>query len=123
MIVWHNPGSRPELQVPGEDNIAAWRAKTITDKQWQDYTRLAWDISPSLAVYLPVRLKNSDAIINEVRHQVSQNPVVVSHIPEALQYVVTTDAILIDNPKLVHMLTWARVSPVQVTFIERKKSK
>lgn len=55
LVVWYNPSLRPELQIPGEDNIAAWRAKTTNDKQWQDYTRLAWDISPALAVYLPMR--------------------------------------------------------------------
>lgn len=57
LIVWHNPTLRPELQMPGEENVAFWRAKTISDKQWHDYTRLAWDISPSLAVYLPTRLE------------------------------------------------------------------
>lgn len=41
--------------MPGEDTLAAWRSKNITDKQWQDYTRLAWDISPVLAVFLPER--------------------------------------------------------------------
>lgn len=57
LIVWHNPTLRPELQMPGEENVAFWRAKTISDKQWHDYTRLAWDISPSLAVYLPTRFE------------------------------------------------------------------
>ncbi|KAK4878018.1 hypothetical protein RN001_010524 [Aquatica leii] len=113
LVVWHNPSSRPELQIPGEGNIAAWRAKTITDKQWQEYTRLAWDISPVLAVYLPVRLKNMEAIINEVKHQIMQKPIAVSHVPEALQYLASTDTILNDNPKLVQMLTWSTVSPVQ----------
>ncbi|KAF5285106.1 hypothetical protein FQA39_LY16795 [Lamprigera yunnana] len=113
LVVWHNPSSRPELQVTGEGNIAAWRAKTNTDRQWQDYTRLAWDISPVLAVYLPVRLKSTDAIINELKHQIVQKPVAVSHVPEALQYIATTDLILNDNPKLTHVLTWSRVSPVQ----------
>lgn len=55
LIAWHNPNSRTEWLIPGEDNIASWRAKTITEKQWHDYTRLAWDISPVLAVYLPTR--------------------------------------------------------------------
>lgn len=53
--VWHNPTGKAELLIPGEENIAAWRGKPITDKQWQDFTRLAWDISPVLAVYLPCR--------------------------------------------------------------------
>ncbi|KAF5285205.1 hypothetical protein FQR65_LT13320 [Abscondita terminalis] len=113
LVVWHNPSSRPEMQIPGEGNIAAWRAKTITEKQWQDYTRLAWDISPVLAVYLPGRLKNMDAIKNEVKHQVMLKPIAVSQVPEALQYLASTDTILNDNPKLVQILTWSRVSPVQ----------
>lgn len=55
LVVWHNPTFRSELQIPGEGNIASWKAKTVTEKQWRDYTRLAWDISPVLAVYLPNR--------------------------------------------------------------------
>ncbi|CAH1104235.1 unnamed protein product [Psylliodes chrysocephalus] len=113
LIVWHNPTLRPELQMPGEENVAFWRAKTISDKQWHDYTRLAWDISPSLAVYLPTRFKLNDAIISEIKNLVQMNPHAVSKIPEALQYLVTTEAILNDSPKLVNMLTWARVSPIQ----------
>ena len=55
LTVWYNPSFKPELIVAGEDNLSMWRAKTMTDKQWTDYTRLAWDISPVLAVYLPER--------------------------------------------------------------------
>lgn len=47
--------SRPDLSIPGEGNIASWKAKPVTEKQWKDYTRLAWEISPVLAVYLPTR--------------------------------------------------------------------
>ncbi|KAJ8972794.1 hypothetical protein NQ314_000030 [Rhamnusium bicolor] len=113
LVVWHNPTFRPELIIPGEENIASWRAKTITDKQWHDYTRLAWDISPVLAVYLPNRFKINEAIISEIKSQVQINPTCVSHVPEALQYLATTEAILSDSTKLGHMLTWARVSPIQ----------
>ena len=35
------------------------------------------------------------------------------HIPEALQYLVTTETLLNDVPELVYMLTWERVSPIQ----------
>ncbi|KAK9746290.1 PI4-kinase N-terminal region [Popillia japonica] len=121
LIVWHNPTSRAEYVVPGEDNLAAWRAKAITEKQWRDYTRLAWDISPVLAIYLPERLKAHDAIINEIKHQVLLNPISVAKIPDALQYLATTDNILSDNPKLVHMLTWARLTPIQaLAFFSRQ---
>lgn len=123
LVVWHNPSARPELQVAGEETIAVWRAKTITDKQWHEYTRLAWDIAPVLAVHLPSRFRMNEAIVSEITHQVHQNPVAVAHVPDALQYLATTDAILGDSTKLVHMLTWARVSPVQVRGFQRKVEK
>ncbi|KAK0074484.1 hypothetical protein PV325_008278, partial [Microctonus aethiopoides] len=112
LLAWYNPGSRPELVISGEAAIAEWRAKSINER-WRDYTRLAWDISPVLAVYLPIRLKNSDTIIKEVCRLVRLKPIPVIHVPEALQYLVTTDSLLIDAPELVYMLTWARVSPIQ----------
>ncbi|XP_023247195.1 phosphatidylinositol 4-kinase alpha isoform X2 [Copidosoma floridanum] len=112
LLVWANPGGRQDLAVPGEQSIAEWRAKSMNDR-WRDYTRLAWEISPVLAVFLPVRLKNSDIIIREVCRLVQLNPVPVLHVSEALQYLVTTETLLNDAPKLVYMLTWARCSPIQ----------
>nr|CAD7570756.1 unnamed protein product [Timema californicum] len=113
LVIWHNPMGRIELQVPGEDNIAAWRVKTVTERVWRDHARLAWEISPALAVFLPARLRNSDSIMKEVSRQVRLNPSVVSHIPQALPFLVTTDTLLNDASELVYMLTWAAVSPIQ----------
>ncbi|XP_031784727.1 phosphatidylinositol 4-kinase alpha isoform X2 [Nasonia vitripennis] len=112
LLVWANPGCRQDLAVPGEQSIAEWRAKSMNER-WRDYTRLAWEISPVLAVFLPVRLKNSDTIIREVCRLVQLQPVPAMHVPEALQYLVTTETLLNDAPKLVYMLTWARCSPIQ----------
>lgn len=61
-------------------------------------------------------LKAHDAITSEIKHQVHQNPISVAHIPEALHYLITTEAILNDSPKLVYMLTWTRISPIEVSF-------
>lgn len=68
--------------------------------RWREYTRLAWEISPVLAIFLPVRLKNSEIIIKEVCGLVRLKPVPVMHIPEALQYLVTTDTLLNDVPEV-----------------------
>ena len=43
--------------MSGEENMAAFRAQPISEKQWHDHVRLAWDISPTLAVMLPERFK------------------------------------------------------------------
>lgn len=61
---------------------------------------MAWDISPTLAVFLPVRLKNADSIVKEISRLVRLNPTVVSHIPQALQFLVTTDTLLNDAPEV-----------------------
>ncbi|XP_059048933.1 phosphatidylinositol 4-kinase alpha [Achroia grisella] len=112
LVTWHNPHSRPEQAIPGEDNIATWRAKPNTDRTWRDYAKFAWDISPTLAVFLPERLK-SESIVVEMRRKVQAHPTSVCHVPQALKYLVTTDTLLNDAHELVHMVTWARVSPVE----------
>lgn len=106
--VWRNPGGRQDMTLPGESSIAEWRAKTMNDR-WRDCTRLAWDISPALAVFLPVRLKNSDTIIQEVRRLIRLHPVSVMHIPEALQYLVTTDTLLTDSPEVLFTFSYKLV--------------
>ncbi|XP_022832166.1 phosphatidylinositol 4-kinase alpha isoform X5 [Spodoptera litura] len=112
LVTWHNPHGRPEQAVPGEDNITTWRSKPNTDRTWRDYAKLAWDISPTLAVFLPERLKN-EGIILEIRRKVQAQPTAVCHVPQALKYLVTTETLLSDAHELVHMITWARVSPVE----------
>ncbi|XP_028043414.1 phosphatidylinositol 4-kinase alpha isoform X2 [Bombyx mandarina] len=112
LVTWHNPHGRPEQAVPGEDNIATWRSKPNTERTWRDHAKLAWEISPVLAVFMPERLKN-DGIVAEVRRKVQAQPTAVCHVPQALKYLVTTETLLNDAQELVHMITWARVSPVE----------
>lgn len=104
LLIWHNPTSRAELHFQGEDTIAAWKAKTVSERTLRDIARLAWDISPTLAVFLPVRLKNADSIVKEVSRLVRLNPTAVSHIPQALQFLVTTDTLLNDAPEVFIIL-------------------
>lgn len=48
------------------------------------------------------RLKNSDCIIKEVSRLVRLTPTAVSHVPQALQYLVTTDTILNDAAEVIY---------------------
>ena len=54
-MTWYNPLSRSDLLIPGEDDIATWRSSNISEKQYRELARLAWDISPEIAVFLPDR--------------------------------------------------------------------
>lgn len=55
LIIWYNPLSIPEMQIPGEDQIMEWRARPVKLTFWRDYTRLAWANNPALAIFLPQR--------------------------------------------------------------------
>lgn len=100
LSTWQNPAGLTELNVPGEEMVASWKSKNVPDKSLRENTRLAWEISPALCVFLPERLKNVDCIVKEVCRMVRANPMVVSHIPEALQYLVTTETLLSDAPEV-----------------------
>lgn len=80
---------------------------------WREYARLAWGYSPALAIFLPQRIRNAESIEDEVARLVCSDPIAVSHIPEALKYLVTTKTLLAESHELVYMLTWAPVNPIQ----------
>lgn len=115
LLAWHNPMSSAELHIPGEDTITAWRTQTanqLTEKSIKDMVKLAWEISPTLAVYLPHRFKNSDVIILELSRLVKAQPHAVSHLAEALQYLATPGELVKDSPELINLVTWAPIQPI-----------
>lgn len=52
-MTWKRPVAGTEQTIPGETNINTWRSKPM--KGLTEATRMAWDISPSLAAFLPIR--------------------------------------------------------------------
>ncbi|XP_021377626.1 phosphatidylinositol 4-kinase alpha-like isoform X3 [Mizuhopecten yessoensis] len=111
-ITWHNPLEIPDLKVPDEDKIAIWRSQAVSEKTWREQARSSWELSPTLSVYLPSRIKKSEALVKEVIRLVRLNPGAVSHIPSAIRFLVTPESVEADSPELSHMLTWSVVSPV-----------
>lgn len=56
LSTWHNPLARPELSFTGMESLVNWANQTVfTERIWRDLVRLAWHISPDIAVFLPAR--------------------------------------------------------------------
>ena len=74
--------------------MVQWREDVRTrtqEKQWQEYARQAWDISPTLAIFLPSWLNCSPALVSEVSRLTRANPTKVCGIPQALDYFLSDD--------------------------------
>ena len=46
----------------------------MSDRQMEDMARIAWGISPNLAIFLPDRLRNAEVIVREVTRLLRNNP-------------------------------------------------
>lgn len=114
LSTWHNPLAQLDLNFTGLELLVTWANQTVfTERSWRDLVRLAWHISPDIAVFLPARFKEIPAIQKEVSRLVRIHSTSVSDLPEAIQYLVTEKNIKADIPELTHLLCWAAVTPVQ----------
>lgn len=111
LYTFNNPFNLANLSFDRIDKATERLKFATADKQWVDHVRVAWSISPALAVFLPNRFP-SDIIKKEVQRLVKSNSDVVSHIPQACQFLATEENILNDSIELNNLLTWSKVPPL-----------
>ncbi|KAM3184690.1 hypothetical protein ACTXT7_007851 [Hymenolepis weldensis] len=113
LLVWYNPQGVAELSLAGESDVEVWlRKELLREKNTVHCAQLAWELCPAAAIFLQRRLRGSDLVREEVSRLVRQSPILVSHIPAALQYLANPSSIEADIPELSYILSWTPVAPV-----------
>ncbi|KAK6746150.1 hypothetical protein RB195_012331 [Necator americanus] len=114
LCVWINPlgDSTEESAAPVEQ----WMKSTLPEPRMEarvlkENSKLAWEISPELAVHFPTRFRTCPALRDTLQEMVRCQPESVSHIPEALSLFLG-DPSTFEHSDIAHVLTWATCSPV-----------
>ncbi len=92
LATWYNPQSLADQTIDGLQSVVEWRQAALgaqnEERLMRDSTRLAWLVSPALAVHIPARFKYSKAAQVELKRLIRQQPHLVSHVPQALRFLV-----------------------------------
>ncbi|VDN02816.1 unnamed protein product [Thelazia callipaeda] len=122
LSAWLNPLG--EALSAEELNIEQWRKSTFPDirtetKLLRENVKIAWQISPALAVYMPSRevmFRTCPACQHTVQELLISSPELVSDLPEALPLMLGEGEILEEKTEdlktLSHVLTWSECDPV-----------
>ncbi|KIH57605.1 phosphoinositide 3-kinase family, accessory domain protein [Ancylostoma duodenale] len=114
LCAWLNPlGDATE---DGFAPIEQWMKSTLPEARMEarvlkENSKLAWDISPELAVHLPTRFRTCPALREALQEMARSQPEAVSHLPEALALFLG-DSSTFEHSDIAHVLTWATCSPV-----------
>ncbi|CAD6198558.1 unnamed protein product [Caenorhabditis auriculariae] len=114
LCAWLHPLSLS--QEEGALPVEQWLKSTLMDARTEtrvlrDSAKLAWEISPELAVYLPTRFRTSEALRLAVQQMIRMQPEAVCHLPDALPLFLGETTVF-ESADISHVLTWARCSPV-----------
>ncbi len=107
---FHNPFNNSSLNLDRIELAINHLKEPITNKEkfWSESVRIAWSITPALAVSLPMRFYH-DEVIKKVQSFVKSQPERVVYIPQAAVYLATEQNILNDSIELNNLLIWCRI--------------
>ncbi|KAJ1361925.1 hypothetical protein KIN20_021310 [Parelaphostrongylus tenuis] len=114
LCVWLNPlGDAVE---EGVAPVEQWMKSTLPESRVEarvlkENSKLAWEISPELAVHIPTRFRTCPALADTLQEMVRLQPESVSHLPEALPFFLGETSVF-EHTDIAHVLTWAACSPV-----------
>ncbi|GMT18880.1 hypothetical protein PFISCL1PPCAC_10177 [Pristionchus fissidentatus] len=114
LSAWLNPLG--EGTEEGMSAVEQWMKSTLGDsrteqKVLKDSAKLAWQISPEVAIALPSRFRGSGPMRSVIEVLVRSNPSLVCHLPDALPLFLADNNVF-ESSDMSHVLTWSRCSPV-----------
>ncbi|XGW14011.1 hypothetical protein V3C99_000358 [Haemonchus contortus] len=114
LCAWLNPLG--ESTEEGVGPVEQWMKSTLPEirvetRVLKENSKLAWEISPELAVYLPTRFRTCPTLRDTLQEMVRLQPEAVSHLPDALPLFLG-DTTVFEHTDIAHVLTWATCSPV-----------
>jgi len=116
LYTFHNPFNNPSLNMErmeiGINHFKDYNPEK-KEKFNADAVRIAWSVTPALAIFLPNRFTH-DEIVKKVQTYVKSQPERVLHIPQAAAYLATEQNILNDSIELNYLLIWSRVPAIVV---------
>ncbi|KAK5965010.1 hypothetical protein GCK32_003992 [Trichostrongylus colubriformis] len=114
LCAWLHPLG--ESTEEGVAPVEQWMKSTLPEirvetRVLKENAKLAWEIAPELAVYLPTRFRTCPSLRDTLQELVRQQPEAVSHLPDALPLFLGDNTVF-EHTDIAHVLTWATCSPV-----------
>ncbi|KAI9253575.1 hypothetical protein BY458DRAFT_535835 [Sporodiniella umbellata] len=108
LSVWSNPLNT----VGGTSNFVGNTEKSMaSDDSWKEMVRVAWKVSPQLAVRMNARFVQP-AVRRELYQRISNNTLDVVHVPEALEILLGDQLLTSSQINLQHLHYWAPVAAI-----------
>ncbi|PRP86765.1 phosphatidylinositol 4 kinase, putative-like [Planoprotostelium fungivorum] len=118
IVAWTNPLGEPMKKIEGEDSFT-----NIKSISWTETVRLAWELSPALAVQLHARFPGTKNLRAMLENRVQKDPGAVVDIVEALPFLVNESTVRNNIPQLKYLLYWTPATPpMAITLLQKEFS-
>lgn len=106
---WAEPLGTGSMAAAAAAAAASSAAAAVTSSQWVQHVRVAWAVSPRLALALRDRFPAAEAVRSELARAVAEGAAdpALQALPEAVTLIATQAAAAADAPQLAYMAVWA----------------
>ncbi|ORZ04544.1 hypothetical protein BCR41DRAFT_313029 [Lobosporangium transversale] len=92
--------------------------KTFSEEGWRSLVRFAWEVSPTLALQLTSRFKNS-VITNELSYLLANDPFAAVHDSDAIQFLLGESSVRYSSAQFRYLLFWHPVPSITaITYFQ-----